>query len=301
MSAPRWFIHANVNTADVAAGERFYAEVLGLSPVTRTAPVQPQDGSGFGMAGVEVRWVGVLLGDRRGGRGPQVDLLEWKLPPTTGRPATDVAHLGHSALRFGISDLDGAARRVSGRGGGSHWRLDDPDGEREIVLGSDPDGTRLELLPAATGPVYTGVRVNCSNLERSVAFYSAAAGLDAGPERRVSVRDEAGSAVGRFRARRMHLPSQAEQFHLEMTEWEEPRPSGAAASPGNHAGIYRVALSVDDMEESLAQVRTVAPDAPPAVEVDVGEQFPLVLACFFPDPDGAIVEFIERRAATRQG
>ena len=295
MSTPRWFTHANVNTADVAAAERFYTEVIGLSPVIRTAPAEAQDGSGFGLAGVGVRWEGVLLGDHRAGRGPQVDLLEWKQPPTTGTAAAEATHLGHSALRFGLADTDAAVQRIAARGGASAvWRLADQGGERELVVTADPDGTRIELVTAAEAPVYAGVRVNCSDLTRSASFYEEAVGLTGDPERTVSVTGADGSPVGRFRARRMFLPSQRERFFLELTQWEQPAGVGAPAAPGHHAGIYRVALTVDDMAESLARVRTVTPDAPPALDVDVGEQFPLVHACFFPDPDGAIVEFIQR-------
>src|ERR1700726_4890963 len=98
MDTPRWFTHANVNTADLARAEQFYTSIIGLTPVMRTAPAKAQDGSGFGLAGTGVRWEGVLLGDHRAGRGPQVDLLEWKEPPTSGRPATEATHLGLSAL-----------------------------------------------------------------------------------------------------------------------------------------------------------------------------------------------------------
>src|SRR4051794_37510107 len=181
----RWFAHANVNTADVVRGERFYTEVLGLQPAARTAPAAPQDGTGFAMAGVMVQWAGVLLGDHRGGRGPLVDLLQWKLPPTEGTAAGELTHLGLSALRFGVTDVQRAVASSAGPVERRSHR--DPAGDHDVTVVRDPDGTRIEVVEAGTGPVYRGVRVNCSDLDRSVAFYRAAFGLDAAEPRNVDV------------------------------------------------------------------------------------------------------------------
>ena len=46
---------------------------------------------------------------------------------------------------------------------------------------------------------------------------------------------------------------------------------------------------------SLGRVNVSDSPTAPAVEVDVGERYPRVLACFFHEPDGATMEFIERR------
>src|SRR3954468_3265998 len=171
----RWFAHANINTVDVVAGERFYSEALGLTPQARTAPAEPQDGSGFAMPGVPVQWTGVLLGDHRGGRGPLVDLLQWKLPPTEGTAAGDLTHLGLSALRFAVTDVERAV--ASSVGGVERLVHREPSGDSDVMVIRDPDGTRIEVVAATVGPTYRGVRINCTDLDRSVDFYRAAFGL----------------------------------------------------------------------------------------------------------------------------
>lgn len=220
----RWFAHANVNTADVVAGERFYTEALGLTPQARTAPAEPQDGSGFAMPGVPVQWQGVLLGDHRGGRGPLVDLLQWKLPPTEGVAAGELTHLGLSALRFGVSDMERAVASSAGPVERSTHR--DKGGDTEVTVVRDPDGTRIELVVTATAPVYRGVRVNCTDLERSVRFYRDAFGLDAAEPRTVDVAGAGGDAVGSFRAATVFIPGQPDGFTIELTQWIRPAPVG---------------------------------------------------------------------------
>jgi catechol 2,3-dioxygenase-like lactoylglutathione lyase family enzyme len=298
--SPRWFTHANVNTADRPRAEAFYTEVLGLVPRARTAPAQAQDGSGFAMPGQPVRWDGVILGDHRSPRGPVVDLLQWLEPPTEGSPPSDPRHLGHSALRFGLTDLPSVTARITERGGSCRTiQHDDPSGNLDIVVTADHDGTRLELVELEEpdrSPTYQGVRINCTDLGRSVAFYTRGFGLVADSPRTVSVQGD-GPLVGRFRAATVYIPDQREEFTLELTQWEDPLPTGRPPAAGNHAGIYRVAAVVRDMAENHRQVLEVLPSAPPPVRVTVFDDQPPLLASFYPDPDGAIAELIEPSVA----
>jgi catechol 2,3-dioxygenase-like lactoylglutathione lyase family enzyme len=293
--SPRWFTHANVNTADLPRAEAFYTEVLGLVPRARTAPSAAQDGSGFAMPGVMVRWEGVLLGDYRTPRGPVVDLLQWMEPPTEGKPATGPTHIGLSALRFGLADLDATAERLV-EGGGSYERIrhEDPAGSRQVIIATDADGTRLELMEHVPeqSPMYQGVRINCTDLERSLAFYTTGFGLVADDVRTVSVLAEAGPA-GRFRVASAYVPGQRDEFTLELTQWEDPPTVGTPPGSGNPAGIYRVAVVVRDIAESHRQVLEVLPTGAAPVRVTVFDDQPPLLASFYPDPDGAIAELIE--------
>lgn len=297
--SPRWFVHANVNTADLARAERFYTDALGLVAAARTAPSQPQDGTGFAMPGRLVRWEGVILADRRAPRGPLVDLLEWKEPPTEGSPGAP-CQLGIAALRFAVANPAGTA--AAGTPGGAvaqEWTLHDQAGDTEVVLTTDPDGTRLELgalPPGVEGPLYRGVRVNCSDLDVSVAFWTAAFGLDADPARTVTATDRGGRPAGRWRAARVYVPGQRDRFCVELTQWDEPEPSGAPPAAGNHAGLYRVAMVVADIEAHHRQVLAVLPSARPPVAVTVFDDQPPLLASFYPDPDGVVAELIQPAA-----
>jgi catechol 2,3-dioxygenase-like lactoylglutathione lyase family enzyme len=291
MTLPIRFAHANVNCRELARSERFYADVVGLVPRMRTAPQRTQDGVGFGLDGVQVRWDGVLLHDHRGPASPLVDLLEWKEPPTLGTAAAEPSHTGLSAFCFLVDDLDRACAALEAAGAAyQRVRHEGPDGAEDVVVAHDPDGTRAELRagPAAT---YAGLRINCTDLDRSVAFYGATLKLEAGPERSVTVTG-AGGEAGRFRARRLALPDADTEFTVELTRWDDPAPMGEPISPGHHAGIYRVALIVRDIDAYHAEMLAVVPDAPPPTDVSVGDEYPLVRASFFPDPDGATLELI---------
>jgi catechol 2,3-dioxygenase-like lactoylglutathione lyase family enzyme len=296
MTVPMRFAHANVNASDVEVSEAFYTTCFGFVPQWRTAPAEPQDGTGFGMAGQLVRWEGVLLADHRGTRGPVVDLLEWKQPPTEGVPYRERSHLGLAAYLFAVGSLDDAVARLNRAGApverGSYRTSD--EAPVDMVITADPDGTVIEVIGDAAGITYRGVRVNCSDLARSAGFYAAAIHLDSDPPRSIEQSGGDGLVAARFGAQRMYLPGQRDAFSVELTQWEDPAPVGTPYASGNHAGIYRLALTVEDMDASLEDLRNTVADAPPAVIVELGPGLPPVKAAFFPDPDGATVEFIER-------
>jgi catechol 2,3-dioxygenase-like lactoylglutathione lyase family enzyme len=276
VTGPRWFAHANVNAVDLADSERFYTTNFELEPQGRTAPATTQDGAGFGLPGVPVRWRGVFLADHRGPRGPVVDLLQWLEPPTEGVAYDRPDHLGLVALRFRVPDLDATAARLAAAGAPAHRE----DGS---VATADPSGTRVEVF-AGEGPItYAGIRVNCSDLDRSAAFYRAALHLEA---------DEPESTA-RWTAQRLYLPGQRDQFSVWLTQWRSG-PVGTPYAAGHHAGIYRTALFADDAEASYEDVRRVVPDVAPPVVVALGEGLADVWAIFFPDPDGAVLELVGR-------
>ena len=293
---PKWFAHANVNCSDLDTSERFYVETLDLTARWRTQPSHVQDGAGFGMPGAPVQWEGAILTDRRGLRGPAVDLLRWIAPATSGAPYSTLSHLGFRALQFTVEDLDSIATGLDAAGRSSNRRTyrDDHDRSQAVITTRDPGSTALELIGGAAATTYTGVRVNCSDLDRSVEWYRNALGLAAAPNRVVDILDDRAAAVGRFRAADVFVPHHPRSFRLELTEWMDPLPTGAPYAVGNHAGVYRVALTVDDIDVAFSDVRRALPDAPPPVTVDLGETLGPMRALFFTDPDGCVVELLEQ-------
>ena len=121
-----------------------------------------------------------------------------------------------------------------------------------------------------------------------------ALGLDSTPEREGDLVDDVGATVGRFRAVDMFVPHRRRSFRLELTEWVRPAPIGTPYTTGNHAGIYRVALTVEDIDVGYADLLRSVPDAPAPVTVDLGESLGPMRALFFPGPDGNIVELLEQ-------
>ena len=58
--------------------------------------------------------------------------------------------------------------------------------------------------------------------------------------------------------------------------------------------MYRVALTVDDIDVAYSDLRHALPDAPAPVTVDLGETLGPMRALFFTDPDGCVVELLEQ-------
>jgi catechol 2,3-dioxygenase-like lactoylglutathione lyase family enzyme len=203
---------------------------------------------------------------------------------------------GFRALQFAVDDLERIGARLDAAGLVVNWRTyrDDHGRVRAVVTTRDPGETAIELVGGATATTYAGVRVNCSDLDRSVDWYRNALGLAAAPNRVVDVVDADDAVVGRFRAADVFVPHHPRSFRLELTQWIDPQPAGAPYAVGNHAGVYRVALTVDDIDVAHADLRHALPDAPAPVTVDLGETLGPMRALFFTDPDGCVVELLEQ-------
>jgi catechol 2,3-dioxygenase-like lactoylglutathione lyase family enzyme len=286
-------MHVNVNCSELSCSLEFYETVLGLSSGSHTNPV-PQDGAGFGLAG-EVQWDAHILQDARGFGAPGIDLLEWKQPPPVGRPYESPACPGLARVVVEHPDLAAAARAATARGGRIAWREEElPVGEARRAAAleiADPDGTRIRLLEAAAGAGrFSGVGINCSDLARSVDWYTGVLGLEA----------HGGSygfegSAGSWRARKLSLVD-PEHFHLELVEWADPKDvAGAPYASANHLGIYRMAFLVEDIRAAHARLGESGVACPDPVWLDMGPEIPIdgLWACFFPDPDGTCLELIE--------
>jgi catechol 2,3-dioxygenase-like lactoylglutathione lyase family enzyme len=85
-------------------------------------------------------------------------------------------------------------------------------------------------------------------------------------------------------------------FSLELTQWQDPKGTGLAASPAYHRGLYRIALGVDDVNAAYGQLSATAAEplpAPQFVELP-GTRLGGVTVLFLPDPDGVVVELVGR-------
>ena len=121
----------------------------------------------------------------------------------------------------------------------------------------DPDGTPLDVEPGVGGP--SGVVVACSDVERSRAFYEQVVGL------------------GDF---------------VELVGDPAAAPAPAAATT---VGIWRLALGTDDLDADIAALRGLGVRClSEAAELAMGPGLPTLRFVLFPDPDGTMLELIER-------
>jgi catechol 2,3-dioxygenase-like lactoylglutathione lyase family enzyme len=121
----------------------------------------------------------------------------------------------------------------------------------------DPDGTALDVEPGPGGP--WGVVVACSDPARSRAFYDEVVGL--------------GSFV-----------------ELVADPGAAPAPPGATT-----VGIWRLALGTEDIDADVATLRSLGIGCVSDVAaLSMGPGLPLLRFVLFPDPDGTMLELIER-------
>ena len=300
ITASRIF-HVNVNCADLDRSLAFYRDLVGLRPTTRTAPTAAQPGAAFGIdeAGTGVQWDAWMMQGDAGAASPLLDLLEWKVPRPSGRPATDPTVAGFNRLGITTPDIAALHERLR-RAGADVWSEPiDIEGAgrttRRFICG-DPDGTQLEFL---TGPDtrLSHITVNCTDLDRSARYYGDVIGLT--PLTTLPATQEPAlryNQGGRDTVERRGalLQDPASGFIVELVEWLDPVPQVDAVRRANDLGIFRMAWLTDDIDADydLLDEAGVECYAPPA-SLAMGPGLPTVRALFWNDPDGACLELIE--------
>jgi catechol 2,3-dioxygenase-like lactoylglutathione lyase family enzyme len=283
-------LHCNLNTADVAAAASFYADVLGLSPGMKTARAAA-DGRALGVGGAPVTEAWFLY-DHRGPRtAPAIEVLEWESPATAGGHPAEPNHIGVSSLGYAVPSIEMARARaeVHGRRWSelAAWPVRGHDVKAARM--SDLDGVPVELVPGGgTAPVFSHLRVNCTDLGTSVAWYERL-GFAAEVVARSVPADGAVLSYASL------VTDGDPSFSLELTQWEEPRGCGLASSPAYHRGLYRIALGVDDVQGAYRVLAAGEPglSAPEFVELP-GTRLGGVTVLFLRDPDGVVVELVGR-------
>ena len=149
------------------------------------------------------------------------------------------------------------------------------------------------------------IRLTCSDLARSIAWYEALGFVVlAGPTRArwpgaaFGIDEDADitSAV-------LATPHDT-GFWLVLTQWHEPPSVGAAYPEAYHRGLFRMALSTDDAQVAAAAAHAAGLTVTHEPE-DValkGTPIESMWILFLRDPDGFLVELVERpRSAFPRG
>ncbi|MGI9286588.1 MAG: VOC family protein [Pseudomonadales bacterium] len=295
--------HVNINCSQLESAQKFYENVVGLNTEAHTGPA-PQDGTKLGM-GPHMQWDAFMLNDHLSFHGTALDLLEWKTPLITGEPYQQPHHLGFSRLAFKVPEIALQCERLADSNVNCFSAPEDVlidsdrDLRRRFFCFSGPDDMVLEFFDH-DGPVEMGyVNVNCSNIERSFAWYCDNLGFQTSEplldhEMNGLVYGAAGSV--HFESTLLHIPGEEHRFGVQLTEWTNPKPIGQPYTEMNNLGLYRIALAVDDCQacyEVLLQNGVNCPTTP--VWLDMGPDLPIdgVWALFFFDPDGACIELIQ--------
>lgn len=135
------------------------------------------------------------------------------------------------------------------------------------------------------------VNVNCSNLERSLAFY-----LKLGFREVIDIPEGPleglGSIPKRGRAKLLRLGDDPKAPMIDLLEWTDPPALGTPYPHLAHLGIARICLRVKGLDEMVAMlkaggVRFVEQEEAPPIP-GIKHKF----VCFH-DPDGSVIELME--------
>ena len=318
--------HINVNCSDLERSIEFYnaigfKEFLSLErggqapPPTRPG-AGPGPGPGLRLPDSKSRAHIMTLGNHP--RATRLDLIEWVEPRDREKPYAEMGHLGIVRIAFKVRDIRSAYDTLKPQG------VAFSDEPQDIYLGSghqrvayfrDPDGTILEFLQfmkngdegrpgasdaSAERPMTENtlqmfhVNVNCSDLDRSLAFYkrigfrefltleqpAQGAAVDGGGKREYT----------RERARILTLGDAPRATRLDLIERRdaEERPYPHLA----RLGIARIAFKVKAIDRAYEELKAEGVEFfTPPYDIYLGgghQRF-----CCFTDPDGAVLEFLE--------
>ena len=147
---------------------------------------------------------------------------------------------------------------------------------------------------AVTGLVH--VNVNCSDFERSLAFYELLGfkhAVDVPPTNTVEVAAAVGMPPYRVRGALLVLQTARGPFMLDLLEWQEPRDDSPPYAHLYHLGIARIALASDDLDGDMAKLAAEGVEflSEPATVSIEGQ--PEVRFVCFKDPDGTVLELVQ--------
>jgi len=140
------------------------------------------------------------------------------------------------------------------------------------------------------------VNVNCSDYERSRAFYERLgfAVLWEVPETNTP---EVAAAVGmppyRVRGALLALRGAGQTTLLDLLEWRHPRDASAPYPHLYHLGLARIALTTSDLDADVAELEAAGIEllsAPARLPSPGGGASRFVC---FKDPDGTVLELVE--------
>jgi catechol 2,3-dioxygenase-like lactoylglutathione lyase family enzyme len=290
-AACRRFLHTNYNCTDLDDLERWYVAVLELKAVMRSGG-EGASGEAFGIYQPTTSYTSFLYDHRGGRRATSLELVHWTDPQTTGNPYPFPWDYGVQSVGFSVPDVAATVERATAEGG----RLVRSTGRAALLR--DPQGVAVEVVDGGTErPEAHHLRLVCADLDRSVAWYEEL-GFARRPEAPAVAGGELWDADGEhaLAAEVAMIASDDPTYALILTSWSGPEPVGPTYGMPFHRGLYRMAIAVDDVQAAYASLRDagVARQPPytfalPGTPIADG-----LTIMFIRDPDGVLVELVER-------
>jgi catechol 2,3-dioxygenase-like lactoylglutathione lyase family enzyme len=284
---------------DADAAVRFLEAGLGLEARAVSKSIRA-DGSPLGIMRTVESDV-CLVYDPRGGRvSPAIEVHGWHDPPAVGTPYERPNQVGIQAIGVAVHDLGAAIRRAEEAGASVAGRVGNGG---DVLFGASaaivraPDGVTVDLVeaPESVDGQLAHLRVTCSDLGASVAWFDTLGYAADGEPVDVTLDGSVfGLGTVEVRVARLRMPD--EPFALLLTQWRSPASEGAPYEVANHRGMFRLALGVEDTRASTERLVAAgwAPTGGPSLIELPGTKVPDMWITFFRDPDGIVVQLVER-------
>jgi catechol 2,3-dioxygenase-like lactoylglutathione lyase family enzyme len=300
----RRFLHVNLNCESLERTERVYVGQLGLAPRMRTDAKVPTDGSILGIDGGETFCETSFLYDSRGGRaGCALEAIEFHKPALKADPNSDPTRPGIRSTLLTVADLDATVTALRDAGITVSGPVDGLISGAKSVLALDPDGAVIEVTEAPNdkpGAVFAGIRIGAIDAVATGKFLTAIGFAQVQAPAHVEVAGDqlalGGSpSVVKCTVSRYTLAEDAHQFNLTVVEHPDTRKADPVPWGGNHQGLYRCALRVENTEAAMSLV----PDSVEVMGDPVwcplpGTKIDGLYISFLRSPDGVVFEFVER-------
>ncbi len=139
------------------------------------------------------------------------------------------------------------------------------------------------------------VNVNCSDFDRSLAFYERLGFqrmMDVPPTNTREVAAAVGMPPYRVKGALLILAGTETPFVIDLLEWREPTDATPPYPHLYHLGIARIALRSNDLDADVAELKAQGVEllSEPAT-VELGGQTTRFVC--FRDPDGTVLELVE--------
>jgi catechol 2,3-dioxygenase-like lactoylglutathione lyase family enzyme len=300
----RRFLHVNLNCESLERTERVYGDVLGLTARMRTDAKVPTDGSILGIDGDETFCETSFLYDSLGGRaGCALEAIEFHKPALKADSNSDPTRPGIRSTLLTVADLDATVTALRDAAVTVTGPVDGLISGSKSFLALDPDGAVIEVAEAPSdkpGTVFAGIRMAAIDAAATGEFLTA---IGFGQVQAPALVEVAGDQLApggspsavTCAVSRYTLAEDAHQFSLTVVEHPGTRKADAVPWGGNHQGLYRCALRV----ENTAAAMSLVPDS---VEVKgdpvwcplPGTKIEGLFISFLRSPDGVVFEFVER-------
>lgn len=299
----RRFLHVNLNCESLDATEGLYAAQLGLSARMRSDPEVATDGTILGLGG-ETFCATAFLYDSRGGRaGCALEAIEFHAPALKADQDSDPTRPGIRSTLLTVADLDATVAALRAAGFTVGGPVDGLISGSKSVLALDPDGAVIELAEAPSdkpGAVFAGIRIATIDEVATGEFLTAIGFAQVGAPAQVEVAGDQLAPGGSPKpvtcaVSRYALAEDAHQFTLTVVAHPDTRNADPVPWGGNHQGLYRCALRVENTEAAMSLV----PDSVEVMGDPVwcplpGTKIEGLYISFLRAPDGVVFEFVER-------